>query len=163
MNAYFRAPWSTSLKITTGLFLGLLVTLFFISDGIAPYLIAAVLLISLLLSVVGYSVREDRLLVHRLFWRTSFDLKLLSGIEVSPDVTTGSIRLFGVGGLFAAVGRFRNQTLGDYRAYVTDPKNAVVLDFSGEIVVVTPADPLAFERAIWQARRERNPTMNTRS
>ncbi len=153
MNLYFRAPWSNTLKLSTSLFLILLGVLFFISDGFVPYLIAAILLTSLLLSVSGYSVKDGKLLVHRLLWRTSFDLKLLSGMEVQPYATVGSIRLLGVGGLFASVGRFRSQALGDYRAYITDPKNTVVLDFSGEIVVITPADPLAFERAVWQARR----------
>jgi hypothetical protein len=156
MNADFRAPWSATLKLSTSLFFGLLAAICFITDGIDSYLIAAILLLSLFLSVTGYSVRDGTLMVHRLLWRTRLDLDQLSGIEIQPYITNGSIRLFGIGGLFASVGNFRNQALGSYRAYITDPKNAVVLDFNGEIVVVTPADPLAFERAIWQARRSQS-------
>jgi len=57
---------------------------------------------------------------------------------------------------FISVGNFHNTALGNYRAYITYPKNAVVQDFSGEIVVVTPANPVALERTIWQARRNRS-------
>lgn len=140
------------MKVSTGLFIGGLGLLGLISDGFVPYLIAAILLISLFFSVLGYRVLGENLVIQRLLWRTRYDLKLLSGIEVRPYATAGSIRLVGIGGMFASVGTFRNPSLGNYRAYITDPKNAVVLDFSGEIVVVTPDDPLAFERAIWQAR-----------
>ena len=41
---------------------------------------------------------------------------------------------------FILVENFHNSALGNYRAYITNPKNAVVQDFSGEIVVVTPAN-----------------------
>lgn len=55
-----------------------------------------------------------------------------------------SIRIFGNGGLFGITGIYRNKTLGIYRAYVTDPKQSVVLQMTSRVVVISPAYPRAF-------------------
>jgi hypothetical protein len=52
-----------------------------------------------------------------------------------------SLRLFGNGGLFSITGIFQNATLGRYRAFVTDPKQAVVLRYESRVVVLSPANP----------------------
>ncbi|MBK5099204.1 MAG: hypothetical protein JJE01_15605, partial [Gemmatimonadetes bacterium] len=65
------------------------------------------------------------------------------------------IRVFGIGGAFAFAGKFRNATLGSYRAYVTDPSFCVVLDLGSETVVVTPDSPVRFVEAVLLAARGR--------
>jgi len=61
----------------------------------------------------------------------------------------GSIRLFGNGGLFSFSGFFRNQALGIYRAYVTDPALTVVLVFAERTLVISPVQPEAFVKRLY--------------
>jgi hypothetical protein len=153
MRRNFRAPWSNSLTITTGLVLvALLLGIVFV-QGTPRIIIAAILLASCLLMVRGYSVQDGRLYVHRLAWNNSFNLAKLKDVEACPDITNGSVRLFGIGGLFSSTGNFRNQELGNYRAYLTDSKNAVVLTFSDECIVISPDDPEEFVRAVREEYR----------
>ena len=95
-----------------------------------------------------YEVVDGKVLVHRLGWSTRLDLSQLQQIEANPSVMVGSIRLMGIGGLFAFLGTFRNELLGVYRAYATDGENAVVLDLNGSMVVVTPDSPTEFVKAV---------------
>jgi hypothetical protein len=95
------------------------------------------------------------LLVHRLGWATRIPLSGLVSAEAEPNATLGSIRVFGIGGAFAFVGKFRNATLGSYRAYVTDPEFCVVLEIGPEKIVVTPDSPVRFVEAIRLAASSR--------
>lgn len=158
----FGAPWGRFVMITTActillcLVPTLLLSLRSGSPGtlvwLSPFCIG--LLIScFLLSVTGFTLREGRLLIHRIGWATSFDLATLAGFEANPHAMVGSIRLFGNGGLFAFIGWYRNPLLGVYRAYVTNPAHAVVLDFGGKKIVVSPDDPAAFVEALREASR----------
>ena len=98
--------------------------------------------------VRGYEVSPDHLDILRPGWRVSLDLTRLLSVEADPDAMKGSIRLFGNGGLFCFAGLFRNRKLGNYRAFATAPKRAVVLKFEGRTVVVTPDDPEGFAEAV---------------
>lgn len=80
------------------------------------------------------------------------DLTDLQSVEVDPRAMTKSIRLIGNGGLFCFAGLFKNKHLGKYRAFATNPRNAVVLRFSHRTVVVTPEEPESFAEAIEAAR-----------
>ena len=104
---------------------------------------AAILAGALLFVVRGYEVATDGLYVERLLWRTEIRLDGLQRAWADPAAMRRSLRLFGNGGLYAITGVFQNRTLGRYRAFVTDPKLAVVLRFERRTVVVSPAHPLA--------------------
>jgi hypothetical protein len=56
----------------------------------------------------------------------------------------GSIRTFGNGGAFSFSGVYYNKRLGSYRAFVTDPRRAVVLRYATRKVVLSPAVPEDF-------------------
>ena len=58
-----------------------------------------------------------------------------------PDAMRGSIRTFGNGGAFSFSGFYYNKRLGSYRAFVTDPRRAVVLRYATRRVVLSPAAP----------------------
>lgn len=58
----------------------------------------------------------------------------------------GSECTFGKGGLYSITGWYHNRPLGAYRAYVTDPKCAVVLVYEERTVVVSPAEAEDFLR-----------------
>jgi hypothetical protein len=149
----FSSPWSTSLKLITAASIVLLgyVAAIKINQPATPALIAAVLLISAAFAVRGYSVTPGGLVIKRLGWSTQVELSKLGSVEVAPAAMSGSLRVFGIGGLFSFVGLFRNARLGWYRCYATDPARAVVLRFSNRRVVVTPDNPAEFAQAITTA------------
>jgi transcriptional regulator with XRE-family HTH domain len=147
-RTHFSAPWSRKLQITTA---GFVIIILAVTVPIGPqasWIGPAVLVLAALFSVRGYSVVNGQLLVHRLGWSTRLDLASLQKIEASPQIMMGSVRLMGVGGLFAFLGTFRNELLGVYRAYATDGENAVVLTMNDATVVVTPDSPDEFIEAV---------------
>jgi hypothetical protein len=153
----FGAPWAASVKALT---LGAAILLLGISalQAIAlprqllggwPWLLgvglpAAVLLVSACFLIRGYALDPSELRVRRLFWDTRIPLESLQSAWAAPDAMSGSLRLFGNGGLFSLTGLFRNKRLGTYRVFATDPKLAVVLEFPSRKVVVTPDSPELF-------------------
>ncbi len=98
----------------------------------------------------GYTIEPKVLAVQRLLWATRLPLAGLQSAEVLPNVMRGSLRLFGNGGLLAITGLYRNRTLGNYRAFVTDLNRTVVLRFPGKTVVVSPENPERFAAEISQ-------------
>lgn len=154
MPQHFAAPWSLQLKLLTVVFSGLLLYAASQADAVGSAAITGVLMVCAALAVRGYSVVGGQLLVHRLGWASRFDLNLVASADYSPGATLGSVRTFGIGGLFGFVGHFRNAFLGPYRAYATDPANAVVLRLGREVVVVTPERPAEFVAAIEAAQAQ---------
>ena len=148
MRDHYRASWGKKLIVTTALFLVVCLVALYLVQGWVRLAVLAIILISAVFAIRGYSVHQGKLLIHRLGWSTKYDLSKLSSAEVSPGATIGSIRTLGIGGLFGFVGNYRNDILGSYKAFVTDETNTVVLDFSGEKIVVTPDAPEEFVQAV---------------
>lgn len=152
MMKHYRAPLTTMLKVYAGAIM--LVFLFAVAYELnAGRLWSALSLVGLallgpLFSVQGYSIVDHRLLVHRGGWANRFDLRKLRSVDVSPNVTIGSVSLWSTRGFFGLAGYLRNATLGRYRAYVTDDRKAVVLDIGGTKVVVTPDQPEEFAETV---------------
>ncbi len=159
---HFDAPWATIVKIVTIGVSGLLLVVALgvgrnLPPGTLPWFLAAVLPLLLLVgsalfTVRGYRLEPDRLLVERLLWSTEIGLQGLRGARHDPEAMKRSLRLFGNGGLFVIAGLFSNKKLGRYRAFATDPKNSVVLDFGARRIVVTPGTPDSFLRHLKSVR-----------
>lgn len=164
MPCFAAAPWSTLLRAATLLGAGILVAVgigaamaiprdtrvpfaetFGVFVALVPPAIAA---LSVLFVVRGFEVDRHVLRVRRLLWWTTVPLTGLVRVAVDPALVKGSVRVFGNGGLFSFTGRYRNRELGPYRAFVTDWSRAVVLYVPGRAIVVSPADPAAFVRAV---------------
>ncbi len=156
MKQYFRAPWGARLKLVTGLY-ALIVVLVVASAGSeAALALGAIALVAAALMVRGYGVGEGELTIHRLGWATTFDLSKLVHAEVVAGGLPGSLRMFGVGGLFSFVGRFWHPDAGWYRAYATDGARTVFLDLGDERLLVTPDSPHEFAAAVlFESRLER--------
>ncbi len=151
----FRAPWSRTVRATTVLSLVILALpmLAALFAPIQPPLMAAIILIALPPLLVaaafsarvrGYTLTEQGITVRRGMWNTRLPLVGLRSVTGDADAMSGSIRLFGNGGLFSISGRFWNRKLGWYRALATDPSRAVVLRYPDRTVVITPHDPQQF-------------------
>ena len=148
MREHFYAPWSTKLKLTTGVFAAILIVAAVAAGGWGSAVILAIVVVAAAFAIRGYSVMDGKVLVHHLGWANKFDLAKLSKAEVSPGATMGSVRTMGIGGLLGFVGHFHNEILGSYKAYATNEFNTVVLVFGNETIVVTPDDPEAFVEAV---------------
>lgn len=151
----YRAPWSTKLKLMTSFISIVLLTVSAAAVLDTPQgefqwmaLVAplGILLFSVFFVVRGYEVRDERLLVRRPGWTTSFSLEGMHDVYFQPGATAGSWRTFGNGGFFGFIGYFRNRILGGYRAYVTDAARTVVIEFEDRTLVVTPDRPEEFVR-----------------
>ncbi len=154
MTDFFEAPWGARLKISTFLALAVMLglPLYMYTQrpevGLSIFALPAVAVVTAFFMVRGYELKDGVLYVQRLFWKTKIDLTELKEVKTGPELTARSIRTFGNGGFFSFSGRFRNRTLGSYRAYITDHQNAVALVFPGYSVVVSPDRPLEFEQRI---------------
>jgi hypothetical protein len=158
----FSAPWSVLLKAisaaATLLCLGLLYSRFVWPGPMPlPVLLFSVLtpvlliIICALFTVRGYVVTPDAIFVQRLIWNTRLPREGLESAEFAPEATRGSIRTCGNGGLYSFTGWYRNRTLGNYRAFVTDQARIVVLRYPGKTIVVSPGDPEEFVREVMPA------------
>ena len=99
-----------------------------------------------LFTVRYYTVTPEAILVRRLLWETTLPIKGLLQAEFEPNAMKSSLRIGGNGGLFSFSGFFMNQSLGTYRALVTDPTLSVVLKYPDRKVVISPATPAEFVR-----------------
>ena len=107
-----------------------------------------VTLLSLAFAPKGFEVPDHTLKVR--LWCASLRYDLNTLIEAKPMVAEefSGIRVFAVGGVFGYNGIFRNNTLGRYRAFVTNRRKLVLLRFFDKTVVISPSDQLQFLRQI---------------
>lgn len=173
MRYFPAAPWPTSLKVVSLFASILLAGIGYAAFSVIPHgtrapfaesfgtLIAivpiAIALFAVLFIVSGYALDGRSLRVRRLLWSTSIPLAGLRKASHDPGAMKGSIRIFGNGGFFSVTGLYQNKLLGRYRAFVTDPVQAVVLVLPERVIVISPADPpelLEELRATFPAVRE---------
>ncbi len=143
----YNAPWCRALKIVSAVATVILLGVMALPVPGACWVRLfplAVLAGALPFVVRGYEIREDTLLIRRLFWDTRIGLAGLRSARFDPSAMRGSLRTCGNGGLFSITGWYWNKQLGAYRAYATDMARVVVLTFDKRRIVVTPEDPEAF-------------------
>jgi hypothetical protein len=160
MERFEAAPWSGALKLVSAVGTVVLLAVSYalyraiprgtrvpFAETFGTLLLAVppvILVIAILFVVTGYQLDATGLYVQRLLWTTHHRLEGLDRAWHDPSVMCRSLRLFGNGGLFSITGWFRNAKLGRYRAFVTDPRQSVVLRSRSRVVVLSPADPRAF-------------------
>ena len=91
-----------------------------------------------------YELTRTELLVVRGCWRNHIPLAGLTSAEKDSEAMKGARKQYGNDGLFAIHGTFSSSKLGSFKAFVTDPANAVVLRGAGRPVVVSPENPSSF-------------------
>ena len=98
-----------------------------------------------------YRLREDEIVIERVWLTARLPLAGLAAVECDREALRGARKIMGNDGLGAYAGRFRSPKLGNFRAYVSDPECAVVLRWPDRCLVVSPAQPGEFTDAV-QAR-----------
>jgi hypothetical protein len=155
----YKAPWGSHVKIMTigGSIICIGAPVWFAITGGAPNdpvlccMMRAPLflwLACLLLTVRGYTITEDSILIHRLVWNTRLPLELISEIDFDPRTYYRALRCFGTGGLFGISGLYYTPRRGTFRAFLTDTKSTVLLKFSSRTILVSPPDPRRFVNAL---------------
>lgn len=142
----FKSPWDSLLIIITTGIVGLLV-------GVALFTgIPWVILLNLgivgvcaALGVYGYSIQDGELQIVRLGWSKNIPVSSIRRVESKPIAMMGSIRTFGIGGVFGYIGNFKNSVLGHYKAYVTHRKKTVlIVTDDNQKILISPEDPNEF-------------------
>lgn len=94
----------------------------------------------------AYEVDNGQLIIRRMLKDiviSQRDIKTAAIVE--PEKLRGSIRLFGVGGLFGYFGIFSNSQLGRMTWYATRRDKIVLLvTHNDKKIILTPDDPTAF-------------------
>lgn len=90
-----------------------------------------------------YAVTEEELVVHRPLGKVRIRKELIKSAQrVDGSILGGSIRTFGVGGLFGYYGSFANFALGRMTWYATRRDKAVLVTTkTKKKIVLTPDDP----------------------
>ncbi len=121
----------------------------------ASLFIVALLLIIFLSAYLfrpqGYTVTTDALIIKRSVSPvTIVRNSIVSAEQLHDNSLSGSIRLFGVGGLFGYFGKFSNSKLGKMTWYATRRNRNVILLLTNDQkkIIVTPDDPAAFLQAL---------------
>lgn len=167
-TAVFGAPWDQRLTaitiVTSILMLGAAALVIWMavtrdpSPGLRAVLLsaAAIPLLGFILGVLlaprGYAMDGHHLVIHRLIRPIEIPLRSIRSVEpIQETHLAGTSRTLGSGGFFGYYGRFRNQTLGDFRMYATRGVGYVLVQ-ADEPYVLTPDVPDSFIVAVNRGR-----------
>lgn len=133
----------------TTIIIGQLVLLLDSAKSISVITIVILVLIYLIVFLykpISYKITDDLLVIHRPLTDIKVDLKEIQNVEqVDKSSLSGTIRIFGVGGLFGYWGKFTNSKIGLMTWYATRRDNAVlVTTFGNKKIVLTPDEPGLF-------------------
>jgi hypothetical protein len=95
---------------------------------------------------INYMVTEDEIIVRRPLLNVHMKRVDIKSVElIDKNKIRGSIRIFGVGGLFGYYGRFANFSLGRMTWYATRrDKPVLVKTIDDKKIIFTPNDPDKF-------------------
>lgn len=150
MAKYFKASsWDPILQfITVAVTIFALAFIYYNPKLVTILVMGALIIIPPFFMIQGYSIDDQKLIVHRLGWTKEFDLNDLVNAEFNAQAIRGSWRLLGNGGLYGWIGTFSNKELGTFQAYATNRNKCVVLEMKSKTLLVTPDSPNAFVESI---------------
>lgn len=161
-NRYFKASLDTlakNLSIVLAVLFAIIIVLhiWLIKDSgkmVSLFVIALLLIIYLsayLFRPQGYIITNEALIIKRSVSPvTILRSNITSTEQLSNNSLSGSIRLFGVGGLFGYFGKFSNRKLGTMTWYATRRNSNVVVVITADQkkIILTPDEPVAFLAAL---------------
>lgn len=94
------------------------------------------------LSPNGVEVGDDVVYIRRRWGGVPRHLAALTGARrIAIHELQSAIRLVSVGGVFGWYGTFQSPTLGEFKMFATRLDRLVLMDFSGERIVVSVDEP----------------------
>ena len=100
------------------------------------------LLGSYLYSPQMYEIRDRQFIIRRPIGPKRINLTDITEIKkIRKEEMAGTIRIFGVGGLFGYIGKFHNSRFGNMTYYLTQRKNMILLKTkNGKKIIISPDD-----------------------
>lgn len=142
MRTEFSASYDRTTKILTGISCAVLLGVAAVTQQ--PFvLVLSMLIIGLSYgySPRGYTVSQGEIIVKRMAGNVRLSLTgTLDLRRATVDDLTGTLRLFGCGGMFGYYGLFRTSKLGRAWWYVTDRKNIVIVVTGSGVTLISPDD-----------------------
>jgi hypothetical protein len=112
----------------------------FIYSSIITFLIGTISL-SFLYAPRKYYVTLDNVIIHRPLSDKTIPIDSIIQIRpISKTELKGTIRTFGVGGLFGYYGKFYSKGLGSFTMFGTQSKNYILIKTKNKKIVITPDD-----------------------
>jgi hypothetical protein len=96
----------------------------------------------------GYRIENNTLQVLRWGGNVVFNLAEVRDVRLVDQPLQGAYRLAGSDGLGGFLGHFRSDKFGDIRLFLTDTDQAVMIDFSGKKVLISPQHPQDFIKVL---------------
>mgnify|MGYP003799290489 CR=1 FL=1 len=165
-NRTFNCSWGRMTRWITGgvfcliLFLIVLfsVTGFSDPDKTIGKSLACVVTVSVCLAVVvipaffaplKYYMTSEKIGVSRLGRDIVIPLGDIENVQIAQSADfSGTLRVFGSGGLYGSIGLFWNKRMGSFRAYTTRNDSLVIIKMKvGKLIVLSPDDSEAFVQA----------------
>jgi ABC-type uncharacterized transport system permease subunit len=110
-------------------------------------------IITLLYKPNTYTIQSNQVIIHRFINEVvikKFEIKSIKQIE--KDELKGTIRTFGVGGLFGYFGKFYNSTFGAITWYATRRSNYILITTStNKKIIITPDNPEDFVKEFYKS------------
>lgn len=166
----FNVSYGISTKIITILVFAIL--LGFLAKGIFTKHISSIVGIIMLAIVLvltiylwaprRYSIDRTNISIHRGIGDIQIPLSEVKDVRKDPSGFFEAIRVFGVGGMFGYYGRFYSGKLGHYTAYVTNGKNAVIIESKKVKYMISPNNPEAFVNRVKQMIASTNYEISTK-
>lgn len=156
----FKATPDKSVKIVT-LVIGLLFLLsiigltgMFVAEKVIVLPVVAVIILSAFVFAyvfrpVSYTVTSEQLIINRMGGAVVIPRSSIKSVDIiHKNVVDGSLRTFGVGGLFGYYGKFSNTKFGAMTWYVRRMDHLVFIDTGREKILVSPDDINGFVAAL---------------
>jgi hypothetical protein len=152
----FSVTTSTSIKVTTIVISTLLLVsiifcfYLFVTDGALISLIIALILLAIVVTAYAFSpqnyvVENNQLIIKRLIGSVVIPKSAIQDVTlISEDMIAGSLRTFGVGGLFGYFGKFSSSKMGIMTWYLKSMSKPVLIITSVEKILVSPDDTEGF-------------------
>ena len=103
------------------------------------FLFFVILFSSWLFSPQSYNINENALIIHRKISDISIDFDSIEFIEhLTSQQIKGTIRTFGVGGLFGYFGKFHVPKIGSCTFYSSQRKNLILIKTNKKKYIITP-------------------------
>lgn len=98
---------------------------------------------------ISYTVTKEQLIINRLAGAVVIPRSSIKSVAIiHRNVVDGSLRTFGVGGLFGYYGRFSNAKFGAMTWYVRRMDHLVFINTVEEKILVSPDDINGFAAAL---------------
>jgi hypothetical protein len=146
LNLYKASLDKTAIIIT--ILVGLLFGALIVFDFILPLAIFLIIiyLICFYLKPLRYEITEDEIIIRRLIKSVRISRSDVESLKLlDKSALKGTVRTFGVGGLFGWYGKFANSQLGDMTWYVTRRDKIVLINTSeGKKILISPDEAESF-------------------